>query len=170
MNMRGRHKFILSLIVAGIVFWIVIGGMIVHGLNEVASLEPGMIELHFPSGAIAYLRRQAYFGKPSDLYLSASGDFCKPFDSRYDYKLLDPIHGAPDSPLLISYSGDSIVVHAPTKPSSPWLSPPENFKVEFQKITAERYAGYASSKQSDLPLPTGWLRVDVPFGNNTCAP
>jgi hypothetical protein len=48
------------------------------GLNKVATLEPGMIELRLPSGAIEYLRRQAYFGKPAEVYISANPDFCAP--------------------------------------------------------------------------------------------
>ena len=105
-----------------------IGFWLVYALNGVASLQPGMIELHLPSGATAYLRRQAVFNKPADVYISASDDFCKPFDRWHDYKMSEPIHGAPDSPLLISYSGDTIVVHAPKKPQTPWFSGPARSK------------------------------------------
>src|SRR5258707_15404024 len=64
-----------------------IGFWLFYALNGVASLQPGMIELHLPSGATAYLRRQAYFNKPADVYVSASDDFCKPFDRWHDYKM-----------------------------------------------------------------------------------
>jgi hypothetical protein len=153
------------LILAGVAF---IGCLVVQGLNEVSTLQPGMIELHLPSGATAYLRRQSVFDKPAEVYISASDVFCKPFDRWHDYKMSAPIHGALNSPLLISYSGDTIVVHAPKKPQTPWFSGVASFKVAFQELSLEEYAAYASGK-SGIELPVGWNRVEIPFGHNTCA-
>jgi hypothetical protein len=65
------------MIIAGGV--IVFAYLVIQGLDEVAHLERGMIELRLPSGASAYLRRQAYFGKPAEVYLSANSDFCAPY-------------------------------------------------------------------------------------------
>ena len=154
------------LIVAGVAL---IGFWLVHALNAAASLQPGMVELRLPSGVTAYLRRQAYFNKSADVYISASGDFCKPFDRWHDYKISEPIHGAADSPLLISYSGNTIVVHAPKRPQSPFFSGPASFKVVFQGLSSDEYAAYAASGTSSIELPTGWNRVEIPFGHNTCA-
>jgi hypothetical protein len=148
---------------------ILIGLRLIYEINEVTSLQPGMIELHLPSGATAYLRRQAYFSRPAEVYISATGDFCKPFDRWHDYKMSEPIHGASDSPLLISYSGDTIVVHAPKEPQKPWSSGPSSFKVVFEALSPEKYAAYAASGRSGIELPTGWNRVEIPFGHNTCA-
>src|SRR5258708_8183006 len=75
--MRRIVLVVALLIFAGVAL---IGFWVVYALNGVASLQPGMIELHLPSGATAYLRRQAYFNKPADVYVSAIDDFCKPFD------------------------------------------------------------------------------------------
>jgi hypothetical protein len=146
-----------------------IGFWLSYALNGMASLQPGMIELHLPSGATAYLRRQAVFNKPADVYISASDDFCKPFDRWHDFKMSEPIHGAPDSPLLISYSGDAIVVHAPKKPQTPWFPGPASFKVVFQRLSSEEYAAYAAIGKSSIELPVGWNRIEIPFGHNTCA-
>jgi hypothetical protein len=146
-----------------------IGFWLFYALNGMASLQPGMIELHLPSGATAYLRRQAVFNKPADVYISASDDFCKPFDRWHDFKMSEPIHGAPDSPLLISYSGDAIVVHAPKKPQTPWFPGPASFKVVFQRLSSEEYAAYAAIGKSSIELPVGWNRIEIPFGHNTCA-
>lgn len=146
-----------------------IGFWLSYAINGVTSLEPGMIELHLPSGATAYLRRQSYFNKPADVYVSASDDFCKPFDRWHDYKMSDPIHGASDSPLLISYSGDTIVVHAPKKPKTPWLSGPASFKVVFQELSSAEYVAYAAPGNNSIELPEGWKRLEIPFGHNTCA-
>jgi len=164
--MRRTVLVVGLLIVAGLAL---IGFWLVHALNGVASLEPGMVELRLPSGATAYVRRQAYFNKPADVYISASADFCKPFDLWHDYKMSEPIHGAVDSPLLISYSGDTIVVHAPKKPQTPWFSSPASFKVLFQELSSDEYAAYAASGKSSIELPVGWNRVEIPFGHNTCA-
>jgi hypothetical protein len=143
---------------------------LVYVINGVASLQPGMVELHLPSGATAYLRRQAYFNKPADVYVSANGDFCKPFDRWHDYKMSELVHGASDSPVLLSYSGDTIVVHATKKPQTPWSAGPASFKVVFEELSPQKYAAYAASNKSGAELPLGWNRVEVPFGHNTCAP
>jgi hypothetical protein len=143
---------------------------LVYAINGVTSLEPGMVEIKLPSGATAYIRRQAYFSKPADVYISASDDFCKPFDRWHDYKMSEPIHGAPDSPLFVSYSGDTIVVHAPKKPKTPWSSESAPFKVAFEELSAQEYAAYAAPGQSGTKPPAGWNRIEIPFGHNTCAP
>jgi hypothetical protein len=148
-----RIALVVSLLILASVA--LIGFWLVSAFNGVASLEPGMIELHLPSGATAYLRRQAYFDKPADVYVSASDDFCKPFDRWHDYKMSEPIHGAPDSPLLISYSGDTIVVHAPKKPQPPRSSGPASFNVAFQELPIEKYVAYAASGKNSIELPEG---------------
>jgi hypothetical protein len=142
---------------------------LVHGINGLTSLQPGMIQVHLPSGATASIRRQSYFGKPAELYISQSSDFCQPYDSAHDYKLSDPIHGGAESPLLISYSGDTIIVHGPEKPLPPRKSGPGTFKVGFDQITRKQYEAYASSRANKVTLPAGWQRVEVPFDHNTCA-
>jgi hypothetical protein len=55
-----------------------------------------MIQVHLPPGATASIRRQSYFSKPPELYISQSSDFCQPYDSAHNYKLSDPIHGGAD--------------------------------------------------------------------------
>ncbi|MGA7886825.1 MAG: hypothetical protein WCA44_13855 [Acidobacteriaceae bacterium] len=72
-----------------------------RAMDAMTSLQPGMVVLHLPSGATAYLRRQAYFGKSAEVYLSSNGDFCAPYDRWHDYKLPPVIQGGPESPVLI---------------------------------------------------------------------
>jgi hypothetical protein len=140
------------------------------GLNAVAHLEPGMVELHLSSGAIAYLRRQAYFGKPAEVYFSANPSFCAPYDQWHDYKLPQIIQGGPESPVLISYMDNTVVVHSPEPVIEPRLAPPASFRVAFEKLTPEAYATYAGVGHGTVELPGSWTRVAVSFGNNTCAP
>ena len=140
-----------------------------RGLNEVANLEPGMITLHLPSGATAYVRRQSFFGKPAEVYLSATGEFCAPYDRSHDFKLPDVIHGGAESPLLISYQGNTIILHGPKQLQPPRLAPPSSFNVMYEELTPEVYAAYVGASRQSLELPKGWVRVEVPFGHNTCA-
>ena len=135
-----------------------------RGLNEVAHLEPGMITLQLPSGATAYVRRQALFGKPADVYLSASPNFCAPYDRSHDFKLPNVIHGGSESPLLITYQGNTIILHGPKQLLRPRAAP-SSFNVIYEELTPEMYSAYVGSNQ----LPRGWARVEVPFGHNTCA-
>lgn len=139
------------------------------GLNAVANLEPGMVELHLPSGAVAYLRRQAYFGKPAEVYLSANPSFCAPYDRWHDYGLPQIIQGGHESPVLISYTGNTVVVHSPEPVVEPRLARPSSFSVTFEKLTPEAYATYVGIGHSTVELPKSWTRVEVPFGHNTCA-
>lgn len=161
MRRRRLIAIILTVIVVGV------GGLayfLWQGLNEVAHLEPGMIALQLPSGATAYVRRQAFFGKPANVYLSASADFCAPYDRSHDFKLPDVIHGGIESPLLISYQGDTIILHGPKQLLRPHAAP-SSFYVIYEELTPELYSAYVGSNQ----LPKGWARVEVPFGHNTCA-
>jgi len=161
MRKRTIIVIVLAVIVAGA------GGFAYlawRGLDEVAHLEPGMVTLHFPSGATAYVRRQSYFGKPAEVYLSASPDFCAPYSRSHDFKLPDFIHGGVDSPLLISYQDNTIIVHGPKQLQSP-SAPPSSFNVLYEQLTSAVYSAYVGSNR----LPEGWVRVEVPFGHNTCA-
>ena len=138
--------------------------LVSRGLNEVAHLEPGMVTLRLPSGATAYVRRQSYFGKPAEVYLSASPNFCAPYSRSDDFKLPDFIHGGVDSPLLISYQDNTIIVHGPKQFQRP-NAPPSSFNVLYEQLTPDAYSAYVGSNR----LPEGWVRVEVPFGHNTCA-
>ena len=140
-----------------------------RGANEIAHLEPGTVTLHFPSGATAYVRRQSSFGKPAEVYLSASGDFCAPYDRSHDFKLPDVIQGGTESPLLISYRGDTIIFHGPKQLQRPGDVPPSSFNVIYEELTPEVYSAYVGSNQQSVKLPEGWVRVEGPFGHNTCA-
>ena len=161
MRRRKVIVIILTVIVVGA------GGfayLVWRGLNEVAHLEPGMITLQLPSGATAYVRRQAFFGKPADVYLSASPNFCAPYDRSHDFKLPNVIHGGSESPLLITYQGNTIILHGPKQLLRPRAAP-SSFNVIYEELTPEMYSAYVGSNQ----LPRGWARVEVPFGHNTCA-
>ncbi len=138
--------------------------LVSRGLNEVAHLEPGMVTLQLPSGATAYVRRQSFFGKPAEVYLSASPDFCAPYSRSHDFKLPDFIHGGVDSPLLISYQDNTIIVHGPKQLQRP-NAPPSSFNVLYEQMNPDVYSAYVGSNR----LPEGWVRVEVPFGHNTCA-
>jgi hypothetical protein len=157
---------LVALVAAGIVG---LAYLVWSGLNAVATLEPGMIELHLPSGATAYLRRQAYFGKSAVVYISANPSFCAPYDRWHDYKLPSVIHGGLESPVLISYAGSTVIVHSPEPVEQPWLAQPSYFSVTFEKLTPEAYATYVGNGQSAAKLPKSWTRVEVPFGHNACA-
>lgn len=139
-----------------------------QGLNQVANLEPGMVTLQLPSGATAYVRRQSFFGKPAEVYLSASPNFCAPYDRSHDFKLPDLIHGGTESPVLISYQGNTIILHGPKQLQQPTHAP-TSFNVIYEQLTPEVYAAYVGSNEQFARLPDGWVRVDVPFGHNTCA-
>ena len=128
-----------------------------------------MVTLHLPSGATAYVRRQSLFGKPAEVYLSGSADFCAPYDRSHDFKLPDIIHGGIESPLLISYQGNTIILHGPKQLQRPGQPPLSSFNVIYEEMTPEVYSAYVGSNKQSLKLPEGWVRVEVPFGNNTCA-
>jgi hypothetical protein len=166
--MRNRRTIVILLTVtvvsaAGFAFFVW------RGLNEVAHLEPGMVTLHLPSGATAYVRRQSLFGKPADVYLSASADFCAPYDRSHDFKLPDVIHGGTESPLLISYQGSTVILHGPKQLQLPGQAPRSSFYVIYEELTPEAYSAYVGLNPQSLKLPEGWVRVEVPFGHNTCA-
>ena len=139
------------------------------GLNAVATLEPGMVELHLPSGPTVYLRRQAYSGKPAEVYISSNPDFCAPYDRKHDYKLPPRIQGGPDSPVLISYAGNTVIVHSPEPVVQPSLAQPNSFIVMFEQLTPEAYAVYVKNGHAAADSATSWTRQEVPFGHNTCA-
>jgi hypothetical protein len=164
--MRRRWTFVIIFVAAG---FAICGYLVWLGLTEAATLEPGMIALQLPSGATAYLRRQAYFGNPAEVYLSANGDFCAPYDRCHDYKLPEVIQGGSESPVLISYAGDTVIVHSPNQLKRPWFAEPSSFNVAFQQLTPGAYSEYAGAGRSAAGLPSGWVRVEVPFGNNVCA-
>ena len=166
--MRNRRTIVIFMTV------IMAGGaclayLVWRGLNEVAHLEPGMVTLHLPGGATAYVRRQSLFRKPAEVYLSESADFCAPYDRSHDFKLPNVIHGGIESPLLISYQGNTIILHGPKQLQQPRHAPPSYFNVIYEELTPEQYSAYVGSNQQPLKLPEGWVRVEVPFGHNTCA-
>jgi hypothetical protein len=166
MRTRKIIVILLTVIVAGA------GGFayfIWRGMNEVAHLEPGIVTLHLPSGATAYVRRQSLYGKPAEVYLSESADFCAPYDRSHEFKLPDVIHGGAESPLLISYQGDTIILHGPKQLQRPRQVSPSSFNVIYEELTPEVYSAYVGSNQQSVQLPEGWVRVEVPFGHNTCA-
>lgn len=146
-----------------------LGYLVWHGLNEVATLEPGMIALRLPSGATAYLRRQAYSGKPAEVYISQNGDFCAPYDSSHDYKLPQAIQGGADSPVFVSFEQNTLVVYAPNQLQRPTQAGTSSVGVAFQQLTLDAYRAYVGAGKSGVGLPKGWIRVDIPFGHNTCA-
>ncbi len=145
------------------------GYLVRHGLNEVATLEPGMIALRLPSGTTAYLRRQAYSGKPAEVYISQNGDFCAPYDSSHDYKLPQAIQGGADSPVLVSFEKNTLVVHAPNQLQQPTQAGASSITVAFQQLTLDAYRAYVGAGKSGVAIPKGWIRVEIPFGHNTCA-
>jgi len=162
------HKFILvcaALLVAAIIG---LGAFFVYAANEVASGQVGMATITLPSGKTVWLRRQSYAHTSEHLYISASDDYCAPYSSWHDYKLPPSVTGNTASPLIFSFTGDTLVVHAPEKPRSPW-SAPQSFKVDFQLLTSSEYAAYVASPEDARGLPTGWHRLDVPYGHNTCS-
>ena len=134
------------------------------GLNAVAHLEPGMVKLQLPSGTTAYIRRQRLPGKPAIVYLSESPRFCAPYDQSHDFKLPDVVQGGTESPLIISFHGDTVILHGPKQLRWPPI-PPKSFNVTYDELTGEAYSAYVASSR----IPDGWMRVDVPFGHNTCA-
>jgi len=150
--------------IIGMAYWVW------SGMNALTSLEPGMVELNLPSGVTAYLRRQAYLGKPAVVYISANPSFCAPYDRYHDYKLPLVIHGGPESPVFISYTNNTIVVHSPEPLIGPSFAQPSSFSVTLEKLTPEAYATYVGNGRSTNELPKSWTRVEVPSGNNTCAP
>lgn len=167
MAMRKRRIILKISVIALAVIVVGAGGfayLVWRGLEEVASLAPGMVVLHSPSGATAYVRRQSFYGKPAEVYVSASPDFCAPYDRLHDFKLPDAIHGGAGSPLLISYQGNTIILHGPKHLQRPYFLP-SSFNVIYEQLTPELYSVYVQSNQ----LPEGWVRIEVPFGHNICA-
>lgn len=165
--MPRRGLAIVSLVAIGAITaaytWLLRAG------EEMTSLRPGMVVLHLPSGATAYLRRQAHSGKQAEVYISSNGDFCAPYDRWHDYKLPPAIQGGPESPVLISYSGNTVIVHSPEPLRIPWLTQPGAFRVTFQALPPAKYAEYIGTAKGISPLPEKWVRVEIPFGHNTCA-
>ena len=167
--MRRPSRLISLILVSVVAISMWFAYEVVRGLKGMATWQVGMSELHLPSGTTVYIRRQTNEGKPEDLYLSASGDYCAPYDRWHDYKLATFSHDQPQPLVWVSYSGDTILVHTSEKPKSPWLFPPKSFKVEFQPLTPSEYSAYAALPEGTSGLPAGWQRVKVDFGHNTCS-
>ena len=151
------------LLAVGVVAWVW------RGLSAAASLQPGMVVLHLPSGATAYLRRQSYFDKPAKVYITSNSDFCAPYDRWHDYKLPPVIQGGPESPVLISYVGNTVIVHSPEPLRRPLLARPRGFNVSFQALSPAKYAAYVRTSDGTVELPESWVSLEIPFGHNTCA-
>jgi hypothetical protein len=161
MRKRTVIVIVLAVVLAGAG---VFAYLVSRGLDQVAHLEPGMVTIQLPSGVTVYVRRQSFFRKPAEVYLAASPDFCAPYDRSHDFKLPEVIHGGIESPLLLSYQGNAITIHGPKELQRPQY-PPSSFSVLYEELTSEAYSGYVRSNQ----LPAGWMRIEVPFGHNTCA-
>ncbi len=167
--LRKRIRAIVSVVIVTMAIGAVLFGFYIYrGMEQMGNWEVGMQEIRLPSGATAYLRRQADYPADGELYLSENSDYCAPYDSWHDYKLSNIIHGAPNSPLFISLSGDTVVIHTPGKPHSPWFSPPRTFKVKFEQISSQTYAASIDAHPADQPS-SHWQRVEVPLGQNSCA-
>ena len=101
--------------------------------------------------------------------MSESADFCASYDRSHDFKLPDVIHGGTESPLLISYQGNVIILHGPKQIQRPGQAPPSSFNMIYEELTPEVYSAYVGLNQQSQKLPEGWSRVEVPFDHNTCA-
>lgn len=163
-----RKFFILGLTLI-VVIVIAAGAFVLYRMNEVSTGQMGMAEIVLPSGKLLWLRRQSYAHTPEHLYISASDNYCASYSVWSDYKLPPSVTGDRSSPLLFSFEGDTIVVHAPDEPKSPWPFAPRSFKLAFQKLRLSEYAAYSELPVGGNHLPTGWHRVDVPYGHNTCS-
>jgi hypothetical protein len=141
---------------------------LLYAANEISTGRMGAAEITLPSGKTVWLRRQSYAHTPDHLYISGNDDYCAPYSVWHDYKLSPPITGDAASPVIVSFDGDAIVVHAPDKPRFPWLAP-ISLKVEFQRVTPSEYAAYVARASDSDGLPAGWQRIEVPFGHNTCS-
>ncbi len=161
-------RAIVSVVIAMAIGAVLLGFYIDRGMEQMGNWEVGMQEIRLPSGATAYLRRQADYPDDGELYLSENSDYCAPYNSWHDYKLPDIIQGAPDSPLFITLSGDTVTIHTPGKLHSPWFSPPRTFKVKFEQISSQTYSAFTDAHSGDRPS-SYWQRVEVPFGQNSCA-
>jgi hypothetical protein len=164
-----RWRLVAVLIAVLALGFMFLGFELVHDLNGMGYWEMGIVELDLPSGAAAYVHRQTYGGGPEELYLSENSDYCAPYNSWRDYKLSQVPYRAPQLPLFISYSGDSIVVHGLEKPNAPRFSAPKSFNVEFQLMAPADYLAYARLPAEGAGLPPGWRRIEVTYGHNTCS-
>ena len=160
-----RKRTVIVIVLAFLLVGVSIFAFLVwRGLNQVAHMQAGMVTLQLPSGATVYVRRQSFFGKPAEVYFSASPSFCAPYDRSHDFKLPEVVQGGVESPLLLSYQGNAVTFHGPKDFRRPH-DPPRNFNVIYEELTAEAYSAYVESNQ----LPEGWVRIEVPFGHNTRA-
>jgi hypothetical protein len=123
-----------------------------------------MTSISLPSGATVWLRRQAYAHTPEHLYLSENPSYCAPYDSGRDFKLSPSTTGSVSLPLLISFSGNTVIVHTSGQPGNPWLHRPKTFDVRYERLSP---LDAAAAKQDRLPV--GWQRIEVPWGHNTCS-
>jgi hypothetical protein len=162
------RKLVLSGLVLLVTAAAVAGGFVLYGLHEVASGRMGMTQIVLPSRRIVWVRRQTYAHKPEQLYLSLNDEYCAPYNRWRDYKLPASVTGDAAAPLIFSFTGDSIVVHAPEKPNPPWLFGPKTFRVEYEQLPRSEYATYATNSGATL-LPVGWHRLIVQYGHNTCS-
>jgi hypothetical protein len=136
--------------------------LVVQGTSELHFLEVGMVELHLSSGATAYLQRRTVLGRPAELYLSSSYDYCAPYDHWHDYKLPAPLTGVEASPLVITMSGDALIVHGPNRPTGPWLSGPKDFRVQFSPMSLSDYSALAAKRSARNEELGDLSRVEVP--------
>ena len=139
------------------------GFYLFYALDNLAYTRFGMTAIRTPSGQTLYLRRQGGRDRLSALFLSKKDDYCAPFDRRHDVLLAD---SGPDTGVLIySLAGDAIVVHAERKPRLPWFSG-NAATVSYEAVSQTRVESMASGNS---PLPSGWQKAEVAYGNNTCS-
>lgn len=117
---------------------------------------------------MVYLRRQAIYDKPAEVYISEDSSFCAPYDRWRDYKLPSVIQADQESPVLLTYRGSTLIVHAPHGMKLPWPKAPKSFSVEIDELTPKAYE--FAAHESGAASRNNWARVQVPVGNNTCAP
>jgi hypothetical protein len=140
------------------------GGFFYYAATEAATGQMGMSEIVLPSGRTLWLRRQSYAHTPEQLYISPGDDYCAPYRHGHDWRMPDGITGSPEDPLLVSFSSDSLIVHAPGKPTAPWFTGFNGIHIEFAPISDSDYRRYVAGT-----LPTGWKRIEVEWGHNTCS-
>jgi hypothetical protein len=157
--MRKRTLIPVVLLATGLSF----GFYLFHALNDLAYMRFGMTSIRTPSGQTLYLRRQSVRDRLSALFLSKKDDYCAPFDRRHDVLLAD---SGPDTGVLFySFADDAIVVHSERKPRLSWFSS-NAATVSYEAVSQTEVESVANGNS---PLPSGWQRAEVTYGNNTCS-
>lgn len=160
-----RRSHVLAIVITSLVLTSV--AWFVYSAKEVATGQMGMLELKTPSGASLWVRRQSYAHTREQLYISANSDYCAPYRSG-DYRLPPPITGSPQNPMLISFSGSTLVVHAPDSTHSRSQLTPKLSQARLEPLTTVEYQAYVDDRRGER-LPEGWQSIEVKWGRNTCS-